>query len=164
MTPSTFVTLLAIAGFGHLRRGRLTCRRCDGIENQLLAEAAAAEAKGEVLTLPEELWPEMETRQTSRLLSDPWEEELAGKLSNLPALAQQVPTNIASGSDEHGIRQWRISSQYLLTVFLSISKPENKNSRRLALVMRKLGWKGPEDLRFNSRVVKGYTKPAEIKE
>jgi hypothetical protein len=102
-----------------------------------------------------------ETRQTSRLLSDTWEEELAEKLSNLPALAQQVP-NIAS-ADEHGIRHWRISSQYLLTTFLGIAKPENRDSKRLALVMRKLGWKGPEDFRFNSRVVKGYAKPAEIK-
>ena len=127
--------------------------------DQLLAEAAAAEASGETLTLPEELWPEMEIRQTSRLLSDTWEEELAGKLANLPALAPQVPANITTATDEHGIRQWRISSQYLLTTFLGITKPENRDAKRLALVMRKLGWKGPEDLRFNSQVVKGYTKP-----
>ena len=127
--------------------------------DQLLAEAAAAEASGETLTLPEELWPEMEIRQTSRLLSDTWEEELAGKLANLPALAPQVPANITTATDEHGIRQWRISSQYLLTTFLGITKPENRDAKRLALVMRKLGWKGPEDFRFNSQVVKGYTKP-----
>ena len=35
--------------------------------DQLWAEAAAAEAKGEVLTIPEALWPDVEARQQSRL-------------------------------------------------------------------------------------------------
>ena len=52
--------------------------------DQLWAEAAAAEAKGEVLTIPEALWPDVEARQQSRLLSDPWEEALAGFLSLCP--------------------------------------------------------------------------------
>ena len=54
--------------------------------DQLWAEAAAAEVNGEVLTIPEALWPEVETRQQSRLLSDPWEEKLTEFLS-CPVLA-----------------------------------------------------------------------------
>jgi putative DNA primase/helicase len=44
--------------------------------DQLWAEAAAAEAMGEVLIIPEGLWGAIEERQASRRIGDPWEDLL----------------------------------------------------------------------------------------
>jgi predicted P-loop ATPase len=129
--------------------------------DQLWAEAALAEATGEALIIPEELWPDIEDRQSSRMISDPWEDLLA----NLEAKATMENIeggHIAKAIDADGKPQWRVKSTFILATVLGIpSERVNTNhSRRLGSVMRKLGWNGPVNLRFAAQQSKGYFRPA----
>src|SRR5262249_8875772 len=83
--------------------------------DQLWAEAAAIEATGESLIIPEELWSAVEIRQTSRLISDPWEDVLL----NVEA-SPNADGSIVQAPDADGKLEWRVKSSYLLESVLCI--------------------------------------------
>jgi predicted P-loop ATPase len=95
--------------------------------DQLWAEAAMLEAKGEPIELDPSLYPVANARQERRRVVDPWVHILQEKLR---------------GQD-------RVSSVHLLTNLLEI--PAGKTDRtawtRLAAVMRQLNWEGPRVFR-----------------
>jgi predicted P-loop ATPase len=127
--------------------------------DQLFAEAVAAEAMGESLVLPEELWPDAEVRQESRVASDPWADRL-GMLredDDLESFAAGTPANIKAYPNESGILCWRISSEFILTGMLNIAPnlQTTAQSRKVAGIMRKFGWDS-KDFRFDGKVGKGY--------
>ena len=103
----------------------------------------------------------VEIRQSSRLISDPWEDLLL----NLEAKAN-IETieagNIIKTVDADGKLQWRVKSSYLLASVLDIAseRVNATHSRRLGAVMRKLGWSGPANLRFGAQQSKGSFKLA----
>ncbi len=110
--------------------------------DQLWAEAAAAEAAGESLTLPDELWPEVTARQDDRMVHDPWIDAL------------EKVTGRRSGDEV------RISSEYLLTEVLGLLRSQQNDgaSKRLARAMKSLGWHGPEKIRIDGRSMRGYRR------
>ena len=112
--------------------------------DQLWAEAAAREAKGESIVLPEGLWLAAAVEQAKRVAPDPW----ADVLSNVTGWVSNGRELIATG--------------YLLTEVLNLRSSENTNyvAKRLARVMRGLGWSGPDTQSFpHGRKAKGYWRP-----
>jgi predicted P-loop ATPase len=128
--------------------------------DQLWAEAAAAESTGEPLIIPEELWPVIAARQSSRMISDPWEDDL----TNVEKRAE-VPGNLIKVLNDSGNPEYRVRTSYLMHSVLCIP-PESStqaHSRRLGNVMRALDWIGPDNMRFGEGSQgKGYRKPVTV--
>ena len=110
--------------------------------DQLLAEAAEREARGESIVLPPELWEVAAVEQAERLEDDPWLESLAKEQGT--AFGNVV----------------RVETSYLLGIVLGIEleRQNQTHSKRLATLMRKLGWE-PTKFRVNSSTVRGYERP-----
>jgi predicted P-loop ATPase len=129
--------------------------------DQLWAEAVVAEATGEALYLPEELWPDAEKRQESRLIPDPWADKLwmFREEAGIIEFAKISAGSVQCVPDESGISCWRISSEYILSTILNIS-PEKQNTaqaKKLKAIMRNFGWQH-KDFKFSGKVGKGYTR------
>ena len=117
--------------------------------DQLWAEAAYWEAKGESLVLPQELWPLAQKEQDARLEDDPWMDALV---------------KITSANCDRVESFLRISSKVLLSDFLSTptERQQQNHLKRLAGLMRKLGWEGPRPLRMaDGSIERGYQRPEE---
>jgi predicted P-loop ATPase len=127
--------------------------------DQLWAEAAALEARGEPITLEPNLYEDAHVQQKLRQAEDPWADRLAGVSGEV--------AYTALGQVE------RITSEDLLGPrFLDIplAQANRTHSVRLAAVMRSLGWNGPKVIRLKDekdragrvvrvgRVVKGYDR------
>ena len=115
--------------------------------DQLFAEAGHWEEGGESLVLPEELWPAAQIEQDARVEDDPWMDILS-KLH--PSQLDQVA----------GMA--RIASSRVLEVELRIERDRQQqfHLKRLATVMRKLGWEGPAPIKLeNGSVARGYQRP-----
>jgi len=112
--------------------------------DQLWAEAAEAEALGESLVLPEDLWEVAASEQEARVEDDPWLDRLT-----------DIEGEVRDGAE-------RVSSTKLLEEVLGIfpERQQQFHTKRLALLMRKLGWSGPKNVRFEGRVVRGYERAA----
>jgi Virulence-associated protein E len=123
--------------------------------DQLWAEAAIAEATGESLIIPENLWSDIEDRQSSRMIGDPWQDILV----NVEAGADNNG-NIIQTTNDDGKPEYRAKSSFLLTTKLGIAleRLNSNHSRRLGNAMRNLGWSGPKNLRFGEEQAKGYFK------
>jgi predicted P-loop ATPase len=131
--------------------------------DQLWAEAAAIEATGEGLVIPEALWPDAAVATSKRMEEDPWQDMIRNRLIVLEK-------NVSSGAgkpfilalnDETGEPEYRVQSTYLLTDVIGISERDQQNyhTKRLAGVMRSLGWTRSEDpLRFGQKLLRGYRK------
>ena len=118
--------------------------------DQLWAEVVAAEATGEALTIDPALWGEAAERADARLPSDPWQDNLAA-VDNMPD---------AGGSLERVDGEIRVASEFLLEGVLRLNRGQAKmsDSKRLAGVMKRLGWAGPKTFRMGTKTVKGYVK------
>jgi predicted P-loop ATPase len=130
--------------------------------DQLWAEAAAAEAAGEALIIPEELWGEIEERQASRMIPDPWEDLLGDGAGDGDIFWNMIKgVDYVQMADKNGAPQWRVKSAALMSKKLGFT-PDRMNSghsRRLGAVVRKLGWEGPDTMKFGAKSDKGYCKP-----
>jgi hypothetical protein len=130
--------------------------------NQLLAEAAVAEATGEPLTIPPVLWSAAGIQQQARVTHDPWEDLIREKLASLRKhMAKDGVYSV--GIDEDDQDEWRVASSYLLGFFvldISTERQTNAVTKRLADVMISLGWtKPPTPIRVGNTVCRGFTKP-----
>jgi len=118
--------------------------------DQLWAEAAAAEAKGESIVLPKHLWSKARVEQDNRLEHDPWDDILE-------AVKGEVHKDI-DGDEE------RIASNELLLNHLKIpaERATKEAERKLAQCMRRLGWQGPKKMRLQgcSIPIRGYWRAA----
>jgi predicted P-loop ATPase len=125
--------------------------------DQLWAEAAVAEAAGEALIIPPELWATIEERQNSRMILHPWEGILAETRWLYPNGHEIVKV-----ADDRGELEWRVKTNHLLTDVLGIV-PDKMNvgqAKQLSTIMRRLGWNGPTLIRFGEKEVsRGYRKP-----
>jgi predicted P-loop ATPase len=109
---------------------------------QLWGEAAACEAKGEPVTIPQELWGAAAAEQEKRRVKDPWENVLA-----------DIPETVElrrHGSDltdtvkiiyDLGDKEF-VSSESVLTHVLKvpIDRQDRHHAMRLADAMKRLGW------------------------
>jgi predicted P-loop ATPase len=116
--------------------------------DQLWAEATAAEAIGETLVIDRALWGEAAARADARLPDDPWQYTLAAVETMPNANVERVDGEI------------RVTTEFLLDEVLRFDRARVKvgDNRRLAGVMRRLGWTGPKTFRVGSRTLKGYSK------
>jgi predicted P-loop ATPase len=129
--------------------------------DQLWAEAVVAEATGEALYLPEELWPDAEKRQESRLIPDPWADKLwmFREEADIIKFAENSAGNLQCLPDESGILCWRVSSEFILSAILKIP-PERLNNaqpKKVKAIMQNFGWQH-KDFKFSGKVGKGYMK------
>ena len=100
---------------------------------------------------------------------DPWEDELSVALERLIGLGQRKGSFCLEGSfvlaaDRDRSPEWRAATDYLLTDVLSVPKERqnNNHTKRLAGIMRRLGWvRSEETIRFGKAVRRGFTKPSE---
>ena len=116
--------------------------------DQLWAEAADLAAQDESILLDESLWPAATAEQEARLEDDPWFDPL----SNLSS----AHTEFIGGFE-------RVKSTVLLTQALEfpIERQQQFHLKRLAGLMRKLGWEGPQLLKFkDGNTVRGYQRKA----
>jgi predicted P-loop ATPase len=136
----------------------------DGVardRDQLWAEAAAAEASGETLALDETLWGAAGLEQRARQEHDPWEDTIGAWLRRECKWKAAEDGWFTRAPDDNGGFEFRISSGWLLTNVLSIAKDRqgDATAKRLAKVMRSLGWDRPTTtIRIGQAVVRGFVK------
>ncbi len=126
--------------FWPLATGHIDLEAFKRDRDQLLAEAAQAEADGESIVLPRELWAAAAEEQEQRREIDPWEDVLA---------------NVTGDGFENGER---VLTDELLGVNLGIPADRRTpmHTHRLANVMRRLGWQGPKTMRIGNKRGKGF--------
>jgi predicted P-loop ATPase len=132
--------------------------------DQLWAEAAAVEAGGEPLVIPQHLWPDVAAQQEARMEVDPWEDTISGALARLIRLGKPIDGSFVEATNLEGNPEWRVSTDYLLTNLLSLPKERqsNNHTKRLAGIMRSLGWLRCEtSMRFGKAVARGFVKSCE---
>jgi predicted P-loop ATPase len=118
--------------------GKIDLEGFERDREQLLAEAAELEAEGYSIVLPEELWGAAGEAQEARLTEEPWHEVLEA--------VRGVRFDLADGTVEE-----RIPTRDLLTMLeIPTERQTDVHTKRLGHVMRSLGWKGPERMRFGS--------------
>jgi predicted P-loop ATPase len=138
--------------FWPVKVGRIDLAGITRDRDQLWAEAAVAEASGEPLTITEELWSAAADQQRSRMNPDAWEEEIRRDLTTLMTSVRKRKTGtdgaIVLATNDNGDPEWRVSTNFLLRNALGIS-PERQGdavTKRLAAVMRALGWTRPDNV------------------
>jgi len=109
--------------------------------DQLWAEAANREAQGESIALPQELWAIAAIEQVERLEEDPWLEKLAGE----PGIAYGEVV--------------RVFTHELLceTLKIPLERQTQGHTKRLATLMRKLGWEAKK-FNISGQTVRGYER------
>jgi predicted P-loop ATPase len=132
--------------FWPVKTGTINIEALRRDRDQLWAEAAIAESKGETLVLPQDQWGNASTAQDERRLQDPWDDVLAG-------VSGRIYVNEETGDDEE-----RLPSDELLKVYLEVqpAKAQLADTLRLKRAMRRLGWSGPKKLRFGETTKRGY--------
>jgi predicted P-loop ATPase len=133
--------------------------------DQLWAEASVVEADGEPLVIGQELWGDVAAQQDARMEVDPWEDTIARELGRLIRLGNAKETfmidgNFAKAADARGDPEWRVSTDHLLSNVLRIpeDRQNNNHTKRLAGIMRNLGWLRYETpLRIGKEVRRGFT-------
>lgn len=141
--------------FWPVRTGEIDLEALERDRDQLWAEAALLEQFGEELTIDPSLYADAAEQQDRRRVRDPWDDVFAN----------------VRGERGNGVE--RIGTAELLLEQLSM-KPGQMTSAiyaRLAVVMNRLGWSGPKDIRvrypmgtdgtrpFGIAVMKGYERP-----
>ncbi len=133
--------------FWPVKVGKIDLDALERDRDQLFAEATIYEEQGEPLVLPQELWPAAQTEQEARLEDDPWVDVLSNpQPSDLNRVAGMV----------------RVASSHLLECPLGLepNRQQQFHAKRLAAVMRKLGWQGPALVKLeDGSTVRGYQRP-----
>lgn len=109
--------------FWPLTVGRIDLDRARADRDQLISEAAAIEALGEPIALPEHLWAAASEAQSSRLLSDTWEDAIRDKLAEFRDDALKVTTG-----------------DVLTVLGVALEKQERPAQMRVSGIMRRLGF------------------------
>ena len=144
-------------------RGRIDLAVLQHDRDQLWAEAVAAEATGEGLVIPESLWGAVAIEQQARMEVDAWLEPISDELCKLEAKRANIEGSFSSkDADKNCAPEFRVSTAYLLGQVLCIedSRRGQRESKRLADVMRTLGWRLAQyPIKVGKRTCRAYTKP-----
>ena len=129
--------------------------------DQLWAEAVALEAQDEPLVLHETLWAVAEAIAQSRAEIDPWQDVLESKLAKWEATKFKSDGAFTLANNDLGEPEWRVSTACLLDALdLDPDRQTNTHTKRLATVMRSLGWLRPEtSMRIGKKTCRGFKKP-----
>jgi hypothetical protein len=144
--------------FWPMRTGKINIEALRRDRDQLWAEAAALEAAGASMKLPEDLWADAGIEQEARRDADPWDDILVN--------AQGTISDVfGDGSTQ----EERISTIELLNVHLKIppDRITDQSAKRLSFCMARLGWtKASNPIRIGGKQQRGYfrkppTEPAD---
>jgi predicted P-loop ATPase len=136
--------------------------------DQLWAEAAAREARGESIRLARERWPAASDEQEARRTRDPWEDALADIPYAVPRYARDEttgqPVEVGQTTIVHQAGgQQLVSSKDLLEYVLKVpvGQQDTRHSMRLAHAMKLAGWfRNPNGKVFiGGQRVQGYWRP-----
>jgi hypothetical protein len=133
--------------FWPVRTGEIDLETIADLRDQLWAEAAHYEAKGEPIELDRSLWHIASIEQQKRVEDDGWE-----------GLLEELRGTIRSG-------RATVSSRWVLETYLNIppGKIARHHWKRLAKTMNALGWTGPDLLALqNGRKVRGYWRDTDL--
>ena len=151
--------------FWPVRIGRIDLVGIDRDRDQLWAEAAKVEATGEPLVISEHLWSAAAIVQRARMEVDPWQDLIETQLTQFQrskfGSRRGVDGLFCCSLDDRGNPEWRVSTYYILTTVLGMTKDRinNRDTKRLAAIMRDLGWSQPEDpIRIGNKTCRAYTK------
>lgn len=125
-----------------VKTGRIDLEALRRDRDQLFAEAVALEDTFGAVALPEELYEAAGWQQEARMAEDPWADIIRQRL---------MPTSYEG--------QLRVPSADIYTIFLEVpaERQTQAGSKRIADLMRRMGWKGPDPLRFGPRgTIRGY--------
>jgi len=125
---------------------------------QLWGEAARAEAAGEALTLPEELWGEAAIEQDVRRVRDAWEDTLAERLTVVVAnVGPLAGVGRVVGVVQVVEGEERVAARAVFETVLGLpaSALDDRHTKRLANAMRALGWSRGQ-FRIGGEKVRGY--------
>jgi predicted P-loop ATPase len=114
--------------------------------DQLWAEAADVEAKGDPLVLPKELWAEASSAQDERRQHDPWDDVLAN-----------VPGAIYS-SDDGTELEWIKAQELLHLLDIKSDRTTTEIYKRLKNSMNRLGWAKGRHYFGGRQQVRGYCR------
>ena len=148
--------------FWPVRVGKIDLAQVKEDRNQLWAEACEFEASGEPLVIPEVLWPDAAEQQQARTELDPWEDAIIAKLSRLMVHNTMSDGSFVQAADTLGRPEWRVASDFLLTDLLCLPKERqtNNHTKRLASIMRGLGWsRSDTPIRIGKHIKRGFVRP-----
>jgi putative DNA primase/helicase len=116
--------------------GRIDLEALRRDRDQLWAEAAYWEARGEELTIPASLFKDAEAEQEKRRIHDPWMDILE------TVNGERVETSEGPAM--------RVGSSDLMTRDLGLQKAQltARDAARVGAIMRQLGWTGPKLIRL----------------
>lgn len=158
--------------------GRIDVKAILRDRDLLWAEAVAVEPLEASIMLPEGLWAAAGAEQEARTYKDPWADLLAdvsrrgeqyerdrrqpgagGLLADDgPAVYERMEVQ-----EQGGLPVERVTSAWLLLDVLRIPEAQQnaEHGKRLGIVMRKLGWKGPKVYKIGGRSARGYEREQE---
>jgi len=119
--------------------------------DQLWAEAAAEEAKGEPLLLAEDLWDTAKTEQDDRTEQDPWEDILADVAG--------LPYDADADDDAKTRAEWIKAQALLGHLEIKHERASAQTYKRLRSVMKKLGWANGRHRFGGKKRQRGYWRP-----
>lgn len=139
--------------FWPVQTGRVALDLIARDRDQLWAEAGAIEATRLPIALPEQLWGVARAVQEGREDRDPWQDALAD-MESLQCVKE------AQSPDWPDAMELRINSRDVLDLVLKlpIERQTSVTAKRVAYLLRKLGWEGPRLLRTGDEVAKGWRK------
>jgi len=139
--------------FWPVRVGTIALAQLERDRDQLWAEACVLEARahGTDIRLGAEHWHEASAVQDMRLEADPWEDILRN-------IAPDA-LNIHERPDGRG-QEMRVATTEIFTRFLTLDpgRLTAAHPKRVAFIMRRLGWDGPKLIWQRDKPVKGYVK------
>ncbi len=135
--------------FWPVRVGRVRLDELARDRDQLWAEASTVERARGPLGLAQALWGDATALQNDRRDHDPWDDILYKIVS-----AKKYPTPDGKNME------LRVSTRDIFDLELRImnEKLTDTLAKRLAFVMRRLGWDGPKKIRIGDETVRGYVK------
>jgi Virulence-associated protein E len=143
--------------------GRIDLSALQRDRDQLWAEAVAASATDESLVIPESLWSAAAIEQQARMEIDAWLEPISDHLAKLEVKRANLEGCFSSkDADKNCMPEFRVSSAYLLGNVLSISESHRgqRDTKRLADVMRTLGWQLAQyPIKVGKKTCRAYAKP-----
>src|SRR5262249_35847086 len=126
--------------------------------------ASIIEATGEPLVIPETLWLDVAQQQQARKEVDPWEDIIVTKLSRMMLHNTKLDGSFVKAANTLGRPEWRVATDFLLTDLLNLPKDRqtNNHTKRLASIMRGLGWdRSDTPMRIGKLIKRGFVRPTE---
>lgn len=119
------------------------------MEATALARMGTKRTSGKHLMLPRELWVVAAEQQADRRVVDPWEDKIREDFSERESVSK------SNGKVFDRIHTREIYEKVLI---LPVEQQTVKNSKNIAKLMQRLGWRHKGSLRIGNKVASGYVR------